>query len=267
MFKGNGKEAKLAYVSARWREPFGDQASIELIFTEKDHAADKKPDTGAMFGRFGSALIISVYEDGSIFGCQVVHTAHKKQGFTSLGSIRTNDFEYADGEVQGELLTEGHVDTFGETWEVNLKFVAPLGEIPAEFQPKTKAAGKNEPATKKPTAKATPDEDADDDSDSKAGGSGIKAKELPLTKDASEVEYKSIVGHLAFKSGGGVKPVAAELSAGLKAQGWSTEGSDLVTPASAILRRKRTGASLTIFVKPAGAGSEVKMMTEGLVWD
>ena len=77
VFKGNGKEAKLAYVSAHWREPFGDKPSVDLVFTEKDHSKDKKPDLNAAFGRFGSALIISVNDDGEIFGCQVVHSAHQ----------------------------------------------------------------------------------------------------------------------------------------------------------------------------------------------
>ena len=64
-----------------------------------------------------------------------------------------------------------------------------------------------------------------------------------------------------------VKSTCAELSANLKAQGWTKQDSDLITPASAILKRKRGDAELTIFVKPEGGGSEVKMMTEGLAWD
>jgi hypothetical protein len=92
VFKGNGKEAKLAYVSANWREPFGDKPSMELVFTEKDHSKDKNPELNAAFGRFGSALIISAHDDGQIFGCQVAHSAHQKQGFTSIGSIHLNDF-------------------------------------------------------------------------------------------------------------------------------------------------------------------------------
>src|SRR5206468_11191415 len=68
VFKGNGKEVKLAHVSAHWREPFGDKPSIDLVFTEKDHFKDKKPDLNAAFGRFGSALITSVHDDGEIFG-------------------------------------------------------------------------------------------------------------------------------------------------------------------------------------------------------
>src|SRR5213076_1913343 len=47
VFKGNGKDAKIAYVSAHWREPFGDKPSIVLLFTEKDHSKDKKPDFNA----------------------------------------------------------------------------------------------------------------------------------------------------------------------------------------------------------------------------
>ena len=64
-----------------------------------------------------------------------------------------------------------------------------------------------------------------------------------------------------------MKKACAELAANLKGQGWTTDGSDMVNPQSSILRRKRGGAKLTIFVKPADGGSEVKMMTEGLSWE
>jgi len=64
-----------------------------------------------------------------------------------------------------------------------------------------------------------------------------------------------------------VKAVCAELTANLEAQGWSNEGSDVVTPASSILKRKRGDATLTIFVKPESGGSHVQIFTEGLSWD
>jgi hypothetical protein len=265
VFKGNGKEAKLAHVSAHWREPFNNQPGMVLVFTEKDHSKDKKSDFNAVFGKFGSALIISLHEDGGIFGCQVVHTAHAKQGFSSIGQIKTNNFQFADGQVQGELTTDGQAEVFGETWEVNLKFVAPLGEIPKEFQvadsKKPDDDATDEPATIKPTTKlsekAAPEPAADQ----------LNVKDLALTKDASDVEYKELVEHLIFKSKTNVKSVCSELSANLKAQGWTKEGSDLVTAASSILKRKRGDAKLTIFVKPESGGSEVKIFTEGLSWD
>ncbi|MEO5722079.1 MAG: hypothetical protein ABIR71_11495 [Chthoniobacterales bacterium] len=257
VFRGNGKEAKVAYLSARWVEPFSGKPGIELIFTEKDHSKDKKPNMGAMFGRFGSALIISLHEDGQIYSCQVVHSAHEKQGFSTVGQLEATDFIYEDGKVEGELTTSGELDTFGEKWEVKLKFVAPLGEIPKEFQV----------AEAKEAEKEGTSEPGESDDEGETGGAGPKAKELALTKDATDIEYKAMVGQLSFKSKSNVKGACAELAAGLKAQGWKTEGRDMVNPQSSILRRKLEKATLTIFVKPDAGGSEVKMMTEGLSWE
>src|SRR5213592_1170643 len=233
VFKGNGKDAKLAYVSAHWREPFGDKPSMDLVFTEKDHSKDKKPDLNASFGRFGSALIISLHEDGEIFGCLVVHSAHQKQGFSSIGSIRTNDFSFENGKVEGELTTDGQVDTFGETWEVKIKFVAPLGEIPKEFQPteSKKLDKEDEPASTK-SGEAPGTEESDGIPAAKPMAGALNVKELALTKDATDVEYNTVVEHVVFKSRSNVKKVCAELAANLKAQGWTNDGSDLVQPQS-----------------------------------
>ena len=265
VFKGNGKDAKIAHVSAHWREPFNNQPGMVLVFTEKDHSKNKKPDFDAAFGKFGSALIISLHEDGGIFGCQVVHTAHEKQGFSSIGQIKTNNFQFADGQVQGELTTDGQDEVFGETWEVNLKFLAPLGEIPKEFQvadsKKPEEEATDDPEITKLTTelseKAAPEPAKDE----------LNVKDLALTKDASDVEYQELVEHIVFKSKANVKSVCTELAANLKAQGWTKDGSDLITPASSILKRKRGDAELTIFVKPESGGSEVKMFTDGLSWD
>jgi hypothetical protein len=270
MFKGNGKEAKLTFASALWREPFGDKPSMVLVFTEKDHSKDKKPDFNAGFGKFGSALIISLHEDGGIFGCQVVHSAHAKQGFSSIGEIKTDNFKFEEGKVEGDLVTEGQVDTFGEKWEVNLKFVAPLGEIPKEFQPAESKKPEDTKADK--SKKQASDDEDDDDASAKsplspATKNQLKVKDLALTKDATDLEYKTGVEHVVFKSKSNTKAVCAELTANLKAQGWTTEGSDLITPASSILKRKRGKAGLTIFVKPENGVSEVKIFTEGLAWE
>ncbi len=262
VFKGNGKEAKLAYVSAHWRESFGDKPSVDLVFTEKDHFKDKKPDLNAAFGRFGSALIISVHDDGEIFGCQVVHSAHKKQGFSSIGSIHMNDFTFEGGKVEGELTTDGQVETFGDTWELKIKFLAPLGEIPKEFQPAESKKRASTTSGNKPTT-----DESDDEPAGQPRAAELNVKDLALTKDATDVEYKALVEHVAFKSKSNVKNVCAELAANLKAQGWTNDGSDMVQPQSSILKRKRGEATLTIFVKPENGGSEVKMFTEGLSWD
>src|SRR6266478_7690109 len=265
VFKGNGKEAKIAYVSAHWREPFSDKPSMVLVFTEKDHSKDKKPDFNAGFGKFGSALVVSLHEDGDIFGCEVAHSALKHQNFSSIDKIRTNNFEYADGQVKGELTTDGPAEAFGETWELNVKFVAPLGEIPKEFQPaaskETEKDATDEPATIKSATKLS------EKAAPEPAGDKLNVKDLALTKDASGIEYNQLVEQLNFKSKANVKSVCAELVANLKAQGWTKDGTDLITPASAILKRKRGDADLTIFVHPENGVSQVQIITEGLSWD
>src|SRR5688572_14397087 len=82
-FTGNGKNAAIKFVTVEEHEPFNDKEAVTLIFTEKDPASAKKPSFDAVFGRLGSALILSVHYDGGIFGCQVAHSAHQKQGFNS----------------------------------------------------------------------------------------------------------------------------------------------------------------------------------------
>ncbi len=177
-------------------------------------------------------MIISLHEDGDIFGCQVVHAAHEKKGFSSIGSIKTNNFTFEDGKVEGELTTDGQVDTFGETWEVNLKFVAPLGEIPPEFQPAAQKEPEkvvaDKPATRKQTTKPTAAKPSEKPT-SQPAEDQLNVKDLALTKDATDVEYNALVEHLSFKSKSDVKTVCTELAANLKAQGWTNDGSDLIT--------------------------------------
>jgi hypothetical protein len=262
-FKGNGKDAHLAHVSARWSEPFAEKQGMTLVFSEKDHSKDKKPENGAMFGKFGNALIISLHEDGSIYSCQVVHGAMKNKGFSSVGSIEAAPFTYEDGKVEGEIATNGSVDTFGETWEVKLKFVAPLGEVPKEFQVAEPAEIK-EAAAKSEKSKG---DDSDEKPPTKPAVPGLNVKDLALTKDASDFEYKALVEQMSFKSKLPVKSACADLAKNLKAQGWANDGSDLITANSSILKRKRGAASLTIFVKPDDGGSKINLMSEGLSWD
>jgi hypothetical protein len=122
VFKGNGKEAKLAFVSARKGEPFADKPTIVLVFTEKDHSKEKKPDVKAGFGDFGSALIITVDPEGKIIGCVVAHSAFEKGSFNAIGDVTMSDFKIEGGTIQGKLATKSEQKTFGQTWEINIKF-------------------------------------------------------------------------------------------------------------------------------------------------
>jgi hypothetical protein len=261
-FTGNGKPAKLACASARRGEPFNDEPSMVLVFSEKDHSKDTKPDFKASFGHYGSALILSVHEDGSIFGCQVAHAAHKKSGFSSIGEIRAAAFDVEEGRIAGHFTTDGEKTTFDETWSVDLKFVVPFktgDPVKQPLTPSSKPASSDAPterSMKKPASGKPADASA-----------VISVYELPFPADAANIEYKELVEQIVFKSGSSVQKLAASLSKALAAQGWKSDGSDLVTPKSAILNLNRGDATLTIMVKPSGSGSQTTVFAQGLDWE
>jgi len=125
-FTGNGKNAAIKFVTAEEHEPFGGKEAITLLFTEKDPAKSKMPESDATVGNLGSALILKVHLDGTVFGCHVVHSAHKKHGFTWVGETKVDAFKVAGGNVSGHVSTGKEVESFGEKWEVDLTFAAPL---------------------------------------------------------------------------------------------------------------------------------------------
>jgi hypothetical protein len=111
-------------------------------------------------------------------------------------------------------------------------------------------------ATDKPKADGTPAKP----------GAAVSVMDLPIPKDATDVECKKLVGHIAFKSKSDVKTLCATLTKNFKQNGWAAPDDDLVTPASAILKRTKGQADLTIFVKPDAGGSKATIMSEGLDW-
>ena len=99
--------------------------------------------------------------------------------------------------------------------------LAPLGEIPKEFQVPEKKPKKT--ATSRRPEQATKSTDDDDGREwrRQPAADQLKVKDLALTKDATDFEYKAMVEHVLFKSKSNVKAVCAELAANLKAQGWT----------------------------------------------
>lgn len=118
-FLGNGKDGKLAHAYAKKDEPFNGKDVVAVTLTEKDTAGNPFM---ALFGEFGNALILKINSEGSIIGCQVVHTAHQNQGFNSLGEIKTENFKIDQDVVSAKVTTGGELDTFGEKWSVDLTF-------------------------------------------------------------------------------------------------------------------------------------------------
>lgn len=234
-FVGNGKDAAIRFVLVEEREAFSDKESIKLFFTEKDPAAAKKPSFDASFGKLGSALVVSVFHDGGIFGCEVTHSAHKKQGFSAVGQIKMSEFKIAGGNVSGRLVTGKELDAFGEKWDVDLTFAAPL---PAKLRDGSATA--MTPAPKPPadeprgSAKKEPEAEA---------GPLISARKLPLPKDATAVEFKALVKQIQFSCARPVEAVAKEFAANLKEQGWKDGKGSLMGKTTRSSRGNRAARS------------------------
>lgn len=258
-FIGNGKDGNIKHLVVTAREAFNDKGAIKLIFAEKDPSKSKNVDMDVTFNRLGSALMISVFKDGSIFGCVVSHSAHEKSGFSALGEIKTEDFKVTDTQVSGRVTTGGELDAFGEKWAVDLKFSAPL---PAGAF--AVAAAENT-SDEKPMAEKKKSK-TDDEAETAAKGPKPTVAELPLPAGARDVEYKTIVQQIAFSADASVSTVAKDFASKLAAKGWKEAPGSLMGKTNAILKRKLSGAELTAMVQPAGSGCKVKIFTEGFDW-
>ena len=122
IFKGNDQPANLAFVSAHKGTPVGGKETIKLVFTEKDHSKEEGPDLKALFGNYGSALVIGIQPDGKVVTCDVAHEAHKQKPISSPASVKISEFKNEGGQISGKIVTDGKVEAFGQTWEVNLIF-------------------------------------------------------------------------------------------------------------------------------------------------
>lgn len=257
-FLGDGKDGKIQYLVVQTRETFSDKPAIRLVFTEKNPSASKKPDFDAGFKKLGSALVISVFKDGGIFGCEVAHSSHSKSPFSSVGAIKMEGFTVTDTQVSGRLTTGKELEFFGQTWNVDLNFSAPL--------PKGAFAAEAAESPAASTSKKMEKEKDKEESEPIPSGPKLPIADLPLPTGARDIEYKSVVGHILFKADGSVSTVANDFSKKLKAQGWQDGAGSLIGKNNAILKRKLNGADLTIMIQPEGTSSNVKVFTQGLDW-
>jgi hypothetical protein len=122
IFKGNDQPAQLAFVSAHTGTLIAGKETIKLVFTEKDHSKDAQPDLKALFGDYGSALVIGIELGGKVVTCDVAHEAHKQKPISSPASVKMSDFKSEGGQFSGKIATDGKQEAFGQTWEVNLTF-------------------------------------------------------------------------------------------------------------------------------------------------
>jgi hypothetical protein len=122
LFKGNDQPAKLMFVSAHKGRAVAGKETIKLVFTEKDHGKDEQPDLKALFGHYGSALVIGIHADGKVVTCDIAHEALKQKPISSPSSVKMSEFKNEGGQISGKLATDGKQEAFGQTWEVDITF-------------------------------------------------------------------------------------------------------------------------------------------------
>ena len=122
IFKGNDRPAKLVFVSSHKGTPLRGQETIKLVFTEKYHSKDQDAALKALFGDYGSALVIGIQLDGKVVICDLRHEAHKQKPISSPTSVKMSEFKNENGQLSGKLTSDGKAEAFGEIWEVNLTF-------------------------------------------------------------------------------------------------------------------------------------------------
>ena len=122
VFNGNDQPAKLAFVSVHKGTPVAGKETVKLVFTEKDHSKDAQPDLKALFGDYGSALVVGIQTDGKVVTCDIAHQALTQKPISSPTSVKMSEFKNEAGQISGKLATDGKQEAFGQTWEVNLTF-------------------------------------------------------------------------------------------------------------------------------------------------
>ncbi|MBI2486694.1 MAG: hypothetical protein HYW01_07000 [Deltaproteobacteria bacterium] len=127
-FLGNGQSAKLAHSWAEPTEKWQGEESYVLVLSEKPATESKQPDFDAFFGELGSALTVKLTKSGDIFGTEVYHESLEKKPFSSLGTLKLENYKLEGDVISGRLTTDGPDEFSGETWEVDLTFKAKLSK-------------------------------------------------------------------------------------------------------------------------------------------
>jgi hypothetical protein len=126
-FIGNGKEAKLAFASAYVTDGMSGKPAVVVVMTEKDHSASKRPTWDADFGKFGSALTISVHRpDGGIFGCQVRHEGLKRSPISVIGTIKPEGLSFDGDRLKARFSSKGPDKFFDDVFEVDVQVDAAI---------------------------------------------------------------------------------------------------------------------------------------------
>jgi hypothetical protein len=92
-------------------------------------------------------------------------------------------------------------------------------------------------------------------------------KDLPLPKDATDVEYDGFFESIKLKSPANVKALSETLSQELAERKWTKAGTEFDLETFVRMKFTQGKSSLDIDIRSEGTGSEVAIRTKGMQWD
>ena len=92
-------------------------------------------------------------------------------------------------------------------------------------------------------------------------------KDLPLTADATEIEFDDFLESIEFKSPSDVKTVVEFLTGELEKRQWTKAATEFDLATFVRMKFTQQKSSLEIDVRAEDTGSEVSIQTKGMQWD
>ncbi len=108
-FKVDGKPASLTQVMAYKGDPESGKPVTILVFSAKDQGKGAKPASDALFGEFGDAIVVKLFDDGKVYSADLLHASFNlpNNTMTTFSGVTVKDFKKADGQLSGELISAG----------------------------------------------------------------------------------------------------------------------------------------------------------------
>ena len=207
-----------------------------------------QPNVKITFSKEGNARFFNAYGDGG--------------SVSASGPDLKGQLVVKNGRVKGKCTYTPDEKKNGFDVQFNLALIpipqAYLDKIAAE-----KAMQQEKRAKAETQRKAKEEQDA-----AKAAAAelnGPKARSLPLPQGATNVEYQKLTGQIRCQCPSDVVTTANYLAQQFSAQGWAA-GRDLIRPKSAIMKRTKGDATLSIVVRPGDGTTNVQIISKGLSW-
>ena len=128
-FRVNGKDTTLAHLQVRAGSPYMRNATTMLVFTEKDAGADTGLDRHAPGGKWGTALLVTLWKDGDeyrVVGSQFADPGLKDRGASAIGVLNASEVVVVGGRISGKLVSRPDAQVFGDAIDIDLHFDATL---------------------------------------------------------------------------------------------------------------------------------------------